>query len=343
MHPRLTTMSKGSGCGCKIAPATLDKILSESGTAGNFPDLMVGYTSRDDAAIYLLNDQEAIISTTDFFTPMVDDPVAFGRIAAANSISDVYAMGGTPVMALSILGWPVNTLPEEMAAEVIKGAREVCHQAGIPIAGGHSIDIPEPVFGLAVTGKIHPEHIKRNDTAQVGDLIYLTKPLGTGIISAALKRDQASSEDVQSAIKVMETLNNSGSLWARYEWIHAMTDVTGFGLLGHLKECCSNGLGAELYMADIPVLDAARKYAKAFIFPDNTWRNWQAYNDFVLMDDESQMPLLADPQTNGGLLISVDPAFQMDFEQKYSALYPGQTILPIGRFSADNKIRVLTR
>jgi selenide,water dikinase len=341
MHPRLTSLSKGSGCGCKIAPAVLDKILSASGNPGESPNLLVGYGSRDDAAVYLLNEKEAIISTTDFFTPMVDDPYHFGKIAAANAISDVYAMGGTPLMALSILGWPINVLPEEMAAQVIAGAREICAQAGIPIAGGHSIDLPEPFFGLAVTGRIHPKNIKRNDSAQIGDLIYLTKPLGTGIISAAIKRDQASAQDIDLAVQTMETLNQAGAYWGQFDWIHAMTDITGFGLLGHLKECCGTRLGAILELKAIPILEASRKYASQFIFPDNTWRNWQAVADIVKMEDDSQMPFLADPQTNGGLLIAVDADYQMEFEKRFSEQQKGMDIAPIGRYTEIPGINIL--
>src|SRR5690554_7494315 len=233
---RLTTLSHGGGCGCKIAPAVLSQMLAELPLPNRFPDLLVGTDSSDDAAVYRLNDQQAIVATTDFFMPVVDDPHDFGRIAAANAISDVYAMGGKPVMAIAILGWPVNELAPEIAAKVIDGGRAVCAEAGIALAGGHSIDSPEPIFGLAVTGQVAVDRIIRNDTAKAGDLLYLTKPLGVGILTSASKKGKVTPEDLAVAVQNMSTLNKVGEVFAQIDGVNAMTDVTGFGLAGHLLE-----------------------------------------------------------------------------------------------------------
>jgi selenide,water dikinase len=341
-YPRLTTLSKGSGCGCKLAPAVLEKILASPAPSSEFPDLLVGFASRDDAAVFRISDTESLISTTDFFTPMVDDPISFGRIAAANALSDVYAMGGTPLLALSVLGWPIDVLPAEMAAAVLAGAREVCALAGIPLAGGHSIESKEPFFGLAVTGRVLTKQLKKNDSAQIGDWIYLTKPLGTGIAAAALKRGLATETDIAPAIQQMETLNLSGAYWSQFEWIHALTDITGFGLLGHLKECCGMDKGAEVWFGNIPILDIARKYAADFVFPDNTWRNWQSLEAEVSLQDGTHMPFLADPQTNGGLLIAVDPEHKTEFEQLWKEVFSGIEVSPIGRFTSEKGIKVTT-
>lgn len=339
--PRLTTLSKGSGCGCKLAPGVLDSILNAGLPPPVFPDLLVGFSTRDDAAVFKWNETESLISTTDFFTPMVDNPVSFGRIAAANALSDVYAMGGTPLMALSVLGWPIEILPPEMAASVLAGAKEVCALAGIPLAGGHSIESKEPFFGLAVSGRVLTEQLKRNDTALAGDWIYLTKPLGTGITAAAFKRGLASEADIAPAVLQMEGLNSAGAYWSQFPWIHAMTDITGFGLLGHLRECCGTDKGAELWFGSIPILDSARKFAAAFVFPDNTWRNWNALEAFVTLADDTWMPFLADPQTNGGLLIAVADSHKETFEQLWQELYNGQQALAIGRFTLEKGIRVM--
>lgn len=339
-YPRLTALSKGSGCGCKIAPAVLEAILANPQSESRFDALLVGLETRDDAAVFKLNDQQALISTTDFFTPVVDDPVSFGKIAAANALSDVYAMGGRPLIALSVLGWPVDSLPAEMASEVLRGAREICARAGIPLAGGHSINAPEPFFGLAVTGMVHPEQLKQNSTAQAGDLIYLTKPLGIGIAAAAFKRGLSTTEEFQEAVIQMETLNDSGFLWAQYPWIHAMTDITGFGLLGHLKECCGTELGAEIWFSAVPILETARRHGAGFVFPDNTWRNWNAVESFVALEEGEAMGYLADPQTNGGLLLAVHPGHQEEFEALYQKTFPDMKPVAIGRFTAETGIRV---
>ncbi|MDQ3101509.1 MAG: selenide, water dikinase SelD [Bacteroidota bacterium] len=305
---RLTKFSHGAGWGCKIAPSVLDRILH--GSIGTFPDprLLVGYGSRDDAAVYDMGNGRALISTTDFFSPIVDDAFDFGRIAAINAMSDVYAMGGTPLMAVAILGWPVEKLPAELAAQVIDGGRKACHDAGISLAGGHSIDAPEPFFGLAVTGDIAITNIKRNNTAQAGDLIVLTKPLGLGIMATARKRDQLRPEHDDVALHVMCASNKVGSLLGSISEVHAMTDVTGFGLLGHLLEMCEgSGLFAEIEYDAIPKIPEALEYLRSGCYPDGTFRNWKAYGSKVSgAEAMERMMILSDPQTSGGLLIAVE-------------------------------------
>jgi selenide,water dikinase len=309
---RLTQFSKGAGCGCKIAPAVLEQILQGSATSPD-PNLLVGYGSRDDAAVYDTGNPEALISTTDFFTPIVDDPYDFGRIAAANAISDVYAMGGKPLMALAILGWPVEKLSPLLAREVLNGARAVCAEAGIPLAGGHSIDTVEPVFGLAVSGTVRKEQIKRNDTVKAGDLLFLTKPLGTGIFSTALKRELLKPGEYEQLIEVMTRLNKAGEKIAALAGVHAMTDVTGFGLAGHLLEMLGQGnCSAEVEYAAVPRIDGVDDYISRFIYPDNTTRNYAAYSKEIKGMDGTEFFLLCDPQTSGGLLIAVDPASEQE-------------------------------
>jgi selenide,water dikinase len=305
---RLTQFSHGAGCGCKIAPAQLEVILKSS--IGTLPDpaLLVGYGSRDDAAVYSIGGGRCIISTTDFFSPIVDDAFDFGRIAATNALSDVYAMGGKPLLAVAILGWPIEKLGPELAQQVLEGGRRACHDAGIPLAGGHSIDAPEPFFGLAVTGEVREEHLKRNDTARPGDLLYLTKPLGVGILSTAQKRGIIHPEDALLMRDTMATLNTIGAELGVLPGVHALTDVTGFGLLGHLLEMCGDGLSAELDYAAIPKLAPAVGLIAQGCYPDGALRNWKSYGHRV--DGAGSMErlfMLADPQTSGGLLIAVDP------------------------------------
>lgn len=339
--PRLSTLSSGSGCGCKIAPAVLETIIgSQDSIKEYFPDLLVGNSSRDDAAVYRLSDTQALISTTDFFTPIVDDPEDFGKISAANAISDIYAMGGKPLMALAVLGWPTDILPAEMAAKVLAGARQICAEAGIPLAGGHSIQSREPFFGLSVNGLIHPEQIKQNSTPQAGDLLFLTKPLGSGIIAAGLKRELAGPSELNEVLPWLKRLNKSGEIWAQYPWIHAMTDITGFGLLGHLNEMCGERLGAELNFQNIPILSSARTLAAQFIFPDNTWRNWQALEHKVKLEDGSHMPFLSDPQTNGGLLLAIDPIHAEELSVLWEKYVPESECKPIGVMQNEPGIRV---
>lgn len=307
---KLTQYSSGSGCGCKIAPADLQDILRGVSPSQNFDSLIVGNSSNDDAAVMLQPNGECIISTTDFFMPIVDNAHDFGRIAAANAISDIYAMGGNPMMALAILGWPIEQLGAELASEVINGAQEVCKEAGIPLAGGHSIASKEPIFGLAVTGKTNVENLKQNNKAKAGDLLFLTKPIGVGIVSTAMKRGKASESDINLITKQMSTLNKVGQALGELASVHAMTDVTGFGVLGHLIEICEgSNLNAEVIFDRIPTLGVSvlAPYLAQFIMPDNTMRNFKAYSGKSNKLDAKQLQLLCDPQTNGGLLISVDP------------------------------------
>lgn len=311
---RLTQYSHGAGCGCKIAPAVLDTILKSE--LGTFPDprLLVGYGNRDDAAVYDIGNGRALISTTDFFSPIVDDAFDFGRIAATNAMSDVYAMGGRPLLAVAILGWPVEKLPAELAARVVEGGRQACHDAGIALAGGHSIDAPEPFFGLAVTGEVAIEHLKRNDTAQPGDVIILTKPLGVGILSTAQKRGTLKPEHAHIARDLMCQSNAVGAALAKIPGVHAMTDVTGFGLAGHLLEMCTgSGLSAEIQFSDIPVIPEAIQYLSAGCYADGALRNWKSYHGKVSgADNMERMMVLSDPQTSGGLLVAADPAASAD-------------------------------
>lgn len=308
---RLTEYSKGAGCGCKISPKALKEILEGAAAA---PDgrLLVGNSHHDDAAVYDLGDGTGLISTTDFFMPIVDDAEAFGKVAAANAISDVYAMGGKPLVALAILGWP-EKLPTSEAAKVMTGARSICAQAGIPLAGGHSIESPEPFFGLSVNGRVDIVNLKKNNTAHEGDLLFLTKPIGVGILSTAQKRKVISEPDVALLINELIKLNTIGGSLGKIPEVTAMTDVTGFGLAGHLIEMAEgSGLSAEINYTNVPVYDQVRQYLKQRIVPDATYRNWQSYGNKIdlgkSVDVMEAFSTLPDPQTNGGLLIAVNPA-----------------------------------
>ncbi len=304
---KLTQYSHGAGCGCKISPKILEEILQTSESISPTELLWVGNDSRDDAAVFEIGQDQAVISTTDFFMPIVDDPFDFGRIAAANSISDIYAMGGDPLMAISILGWPISKIAPEYAREVVEGGRSVCAEAGIPLAGGHSIDSPEPIFGLAVTGRVTRDRLKRNDTAKPGNKLYLTKPLGVGILSTAQKQAKLRSEDKDTARDNMVRLNCAGQALSKLPGINAMTDVTGFGLLGHLSEMCEGSkLSAELTMEAIPLLPRLDYYVEQDCIPGGTNRNWDSYGHKIGTLSERQRRLLCDPQTSGGLLIAVD-------------------------------------
>ena len=310
---QLTQFSHGAGCGCKIAPAVLDSILQSEIAPSIFKELLVGNSSKDDAAVYDLGNGTALISTTDFFVPIVDDPYQFGRIAAANAISDVYAMGGKPIMALAILGWPVDKLSTEIARRVIEGGRSICEEAGIPLAGGHSVDTTEPIFGLSVNGIVSINHLKKNNTAQIGDILFLTKPLGVGILSTAQKRGQLEVSDLQILIHQLNQLNKVGQVLGAVEGVHAMTDVTGFGLIGHLMEMAEgSNKGALINYGQVPVISAAKQYLAKRLVPDATYRNWNAYSKQVGfekgVDVMEAFSILPDPQTNGGLLIAVDPS-----------------------------------
>ena len=339
---KLTQFSHGAGCGCKIAPAVLDKILQTNNRHNSYPQLLVGNSSKDDAAVYDMGNGTALISTTDFFTPIVDDAFAFGRIASANAISDVYAMGGKPLLAIAILGWPVDKLPPELAQQVLEGAREVCAEAGIPLAGGHSIDTPEPIFGLAVTGTAAIDHIKRNDTAKAGDLLLLTKPLGVGILATAQKRDVLKEEHHTFLLEQLGRLNKAGEALGKLGGVTAMTDVTGFGLLGHLIEIAEgSGLSAEISYQKVPILKAVADYLPQRIVPDATYRNWNGYSSKVGfapgVNVMEAFTVLPDPQTNGGLLIAVSPDSLSEVQEILKAYGLENFIAPIGEMKIQSE------
>ncbi len=309
---RLTSFSHGGGCGCKVAPGLLSEILR--GVRG-FPvpkELMVGIETADDAAVYRLNDEQALIATTDFFMPIVDDPFDFGRIAATNAISDVYAMGGTPIMALALVGMPIDKLPIEVIGKILEGGESVCAAAGIPIAGGHTIDSVEPIYGLVVMGLVHPDKVKTNAGARAGDVLVLGKPLGVGVMSAALKKGALDADGYAAMIASTTRLNTPGRRLANLDAVHALTDITGFGLLGHLLEVCRGaGLAAALDMASIPLLADVERLATAGYITGASARNWTAYGDEVSLApaiSQMQRALLTDPQTSGGLLVACEPA-----------------------------------
>ncbi len=304
---KLTQYSHGAGCGCKISPKVLDTILNTSVVQDNFENLLVGNHSRDDAAVYDLGDGTAIISTTDFFLPIVDDPYTFGKISAVNAISDVYAMGGNPLLAIAILGWPINKLAPEVAAKVMEGGRAVCQEAGIPLAGGHSIDNPEPIFGLAVTGKVEISNLKKNNSAKAGSKLYLTKPLGVGILATAQKQGILNEEHQHIAPNSMMLLNKIGVELSKLKGVTAMTDVTGFGLLGHLIEMCEgSNVSSVIDYKKVPIFTEALAYLKAGAIPGGTHRNWDSYGHKLTTPNLEQKHILCDPQTSGGLLIAVE-------------------------------------
>ncbi|HEU5290065.1 MAG TPA: selenide, water dikinase SelD [Cyclobacteriaceae bacterium] len=329
---KLTQYSHGAGCGCKISPAVLDSILHSDFPKTVFPNLLVGNESKDDAAVFELSDGTCLVSTTDFFMPIVDDAFNYGAIASVNAISDVYAMGGKPVMALAILGWPVDKLPADLAQQVLNGSRSVCEKAGIPLAGGHSIDSPEPIFGLAVTGTVKKENLKKNNTGTIGCLLYLTKPIGVGIITTAQKRGVAIEEDVNEAVRMMTELNTLGYELGKLNYVKAMTDITGFGLLGHLIEVCEgSNLSAEIEYAKVPLVKNLSHYLSKFIYPDNTMRNWQSYEKKVSGIGAESLLTLCDPQTSGGLLACVEESKAEEFESLMKA--SGQALKPFGRLT----------
>ncbi len=332
---KLTQYAHGGGCGCKIAPAVLQEILKTNTTPLFSEKLLVGNSTNDDAAAYDLGNGTALISTTDFFLPIVDDPYDFGRIAAANSISDVYAMGAKPLMAIAILGWPVEKLPVAAAQQVLEGARAICAEAGIPLAGGHSIDTTEPVFGLAVTGMSETGHLKKNNTAREGDLLILTKPIGAGILATAQKRGVLTAAHLDILTRQMTQVNKIGEQLGKIEGVHALTDVTGFGLAGHLTEMAeSSGLTAELNYSKIFVTEGVKEYISQKIVPDATYRNWNAYGSKISfepgVDVMEAFTLLPDPLTNGGLLIAVSPSAADEVTALLDGNGLGVFIQPIG-------------
>jgi selenide,water dikinase len=303
---KLTSYSHGAGCGCKISPKILTTILESSAPAPEDKHLLVGNDTRDDAAVYDMGNGIGIISTTDFFLPIVDDPFTFGRIAATNAISDVYAMGGKPLMGIAILGWPVDKIAPEIAAQVMEGGRKACSDAGIILAGGHSIDNPEPIFGLAVTGSIAISKLKRNDEAEAGSVLYLTKPLGIGILATAQKKGLLEEEHKDIAANSMVVLNDVGLELSEIEEVTALTDVTGFGLAGHLIEVCEgSNVSAKVNYSNVPVFNEINGYLDKECVPGGTLRNWESYGHKLNIEDLKQRYILCDPQTSGGLLIAV--------------------------------------
>lgn len=327
---RLTQYSHGAGCGCKISPQVLGTILQSRQVVEANPHLLVGNDKRDDAAVFDLGDGTAMVSTTDFFMPIVDDPFDFGRIAAVNAISDVYAMGGSPLMAIAILGWPVDKLAPEVAQQVLEGGRSACREAGIPLAGGHSIDSPEPIFGLAVSGRVQLAHLRQNSGAKGGDVLYLTKKLGVGILSTAQKKGILEEDHAEVARDSMVKLNRAGETFGRQPYIHAMTDVTGFGLLGHLIEMCEgSGVSAEIDYEAVPHFPIVKDYITKGTMPGGTGRNFDSYGIKVSQLNDEQKALLCDPQTSGGLLVAVDPEATEDFEILTRAM--GFRLKPFGR------------
>lgn len=344
---KLTEYSKGGGCGCKIAPSVLQQIV-HTDQRFSVPALLVGNESNDDAAVYQINGDTAVISTTDFFMPIVDDAFDFGRIAAANAISDIYAMGGTPMMAIAILGWPIDKLPVTEAQKVLEGARAICREVNIPLAGGHSIDSNDPIFGLAVTGSVALRHLKKNNTAQAGDLLFLTKPVGVGAVSTAVKRKLLKDEHRKALVSQLTTVNKIGEALGRLEGVHAMTDVTGFGLLGHLTEMAEgSGLSAELDYRDIPRFAGVEEYFAMKTIPGATPRNWNSYRATLqiadTVDAAEAATLLPDPQTNGGLLIAVDEGAAAEVQDLFRTHGLDRFLSPIGRITEKKEKVVYVR
>jgi selenide,water dikinase len=342
--PRLTSLSHGGGCGCKIAPGLLAELLKGSLPARKYADLLVGKDTADDAAVYRLNDEQAIVATTDFFMPIVDDAYDFGRVAATNALSDVYAMGGRPLLALAIVGMPINTLARETIRDILRGGEAVCEQAGIPIAGGHSIDSVEPIYGLAVTGLVNPKNIKRNSSARDGDVLILGKPLGVGIFAAAFKKGLLDNVGYRALIETTTQLNTPGMALSSLAGVHAMTDVTGFGLLGHLLEMCrGSGLAAHISAAELPQLPGLGKLLQSGIVTGASARNWQSYGSAVRLAphlDASLQALLTDPQTSGGLLVACAAAELPAVQAIFARFGFVQAAVIGGMSSGDAKVHV---
>ena len=343
---KLTHFSKGGGCGCKIDPSVLQKIVSTD-LKSDFPNLLVGNESNDDAAVYQIDGENAIISTTDFFMPIVDNPFDFGRIASANAISDIYAMGGKPLMAIAILGWPIDKIPGEIAKEVLEGSRTVCNSCNIPLAGGHTIDSLEPIFGLAVTGSVKIEQLKRNNTAKEGDILFLTKRLGVGILTTAIKRGFMSPDHYSVLIDQLTTVNNIGEKLGKCNSVHAMTDVTGFGLIGHLVEMAEGSeLTAELHVDSLKLLDGIETYIEHKTIPGATNRNWNSFKnkiEVVNKDPELMRTILADPQTNGGILFSANKKELPAIQQLLRDNNLGDFVEPIGQLTSKKDKTIYIR
>ena len=339
---KLTSFSHGAGCGCKISPKMLTTILNTSATKIEDPRLLVGNGTRDDAAVYDMGNGTAIISTTDFFLPIVDDPYTFGRIAATNAISDVYAMGGKPLMAIAILGWPIDKIAPEVAAQVMEGGRRACADANIILAGGHSIDNPEPIFGLAVTGSVEIAHLKRNDTARPGSLLYLTKPLGIGILATAQKKDLLEDAHKDIAESSMMALNDVGMDLSKIDAVTALTDVTGFGLLGHLLEMCEGShVSAVVNYRNVPIIKEIYGYLEKDCIPGGTHRNWDSYGHKFKIDTLTQRQVLCDPQTSGGLLIAV----KKEASQKVESILKSKGLYaePIGEIIEKSELPIVIK
>ena len=339
---KLTKYSHGAGCGCKISPKILDKILHSNFTLPDNKKLLVGNDAKDDAAVYELENGKALISTTDFFMPIVDDPYNFGRIASANAISDVYAMGGNPIMAIAILGWPINVIPPEVANRVIEGSKSICLEAGIPLAGGHSIDSPEPIFGLAVNGIVDVKNLKKNNTAEQGDYLFLTKKIGVGILTTAEKKGLLLNNELNLAAEQMMKLNKIGSILGKQNYVTAMTDVTGFGLLGHLVEMAEGSrLSAEVEFDNIKLItDNLVNYIKEGSIPGGTGRNWDSYGHKILLivdEGEIKRTVLADPQTSGGLLVAVKPEAVSEMQALLNENDLQEFIVPIGKMVSKSE------
>lgn len=333
---KLTEYSHGAGCGCKISPMLLDEILKTNLSQPLYPQLLVGNEHKDDAAAYDLENGTSVLSTTDFFMPIVDDPFTFGRIAATNALSDIYAMGGRPLMAISIFGWPIDKLSSDVARQVIDGGRAVCQDAGIPLAGGHSIDSPEPIFGLAVTGIVDNKHLMKNSMAQENCLIFLTKPIGIGILTTAQKQKKIEEGDIDVAIEAMVTLNRIGAIFATLESVVTMTDITGFGLLGHLSEVCeASEISANVWFEKVPLLKNVEKYRALGCIPGGSRKNFMSYGHKISQMTEQQREILCDAQTSGGLLVFVKKDGLEEFYE--SARQAGLNLEPIGETTAKGK------
>ncbi len=339
--PSLLSLSKGSGCGCKINPDSLKQLLQGLTCDDAHAGLLVGNSLADDCSVFDLGNGQLLLQTVDFFTPMVDDAYTFGAAAAANALSDIWAMGGKPIMANAVFSWPLDVLPIEMGREVMRGAHEICQKAGVALAGGHSIDGREPLFGLSVSGLCDHDKLKKNSTAVSGDIILLTKPLGIGMLSAAHKRGQSTPEQDKALFAILTELNNAGEALGKIAGVHALTDITGFGLAGHLLEVCrGSGLGAVIQASTLPCITEAQELAKAFVLPDNAMRNWNAYQNEIDLQSQDAFAWLVDPQTNGGLLAAVAPDALAQVQLTLNQV--GIGCFEIGVFSNElNGLRVL--